>query len=135
MPVKHVSNIEELQRRHRETMAEDQNAAAKQHLSWADFRVPVDKGNLQKTLRQSQDATADKPVAVVQAGGVEVNGVMVDYAAAVNNGSHHVSPTGTEYTIPADPFWTESEEVGKETVKRRAAVRRAEARRSGRRGF
>jgi hypothetical protein len=135
MPVKHTPNIEEAQRRHREAMAEDQNQAVKQHLSWAEFRVPVESGRLKKSLRQTQEATPDKPVAVAMAGGIEVDGKMVLHAAAVNNGSHHVSPTGKEYSIPPDPFWTESEEVGRDTIKRRAANRRRETRQRGRRGF
>lgn len=118
MPVHHTSNIEEAKRLHREAQAEDMNQGGKSHLAWASFRVPVKTGRLQKSLRQTQQATANRPVAIVEAGGVEVEGVVVDYAVYVNN---------------QDPFWTEAEEVGRETIKRRGANRERQQR--GRRGI
>jgi hypothetical protein len=116
MPVRYTSNIEEAKRLHREAMAEDMNEAAKQHLNWADFRTPVGSGRLRESNRQTQEATPDKPAAIVASGGIEVRGVMVDYAEAVN---------------AKDPYWTESEEVGRETIKRRGANRKSESRRGG----
>lgn len=104
----------------KERRAKDLNEAAKQHLAWADFRVPVDKGNLQKTLRQTEFASPESLRAVVMVGGMTVGDVYVDYPGPVNFGSHHTLPNGNSYDIPPDPFWTEAEETGKDTLKRRA---------------
>jgi hypothetical protein len=117
MSVEYKSHMEEVQAMLKERRAKDLNEAAKQHLAWADFRVPVKTGSLQKTLRQTEFATPDNLRAVVNAGGMSVldTGITVNYAAAVNFGSHHAT-----FDIPPDPFWTEAEEVGKDTIKRRA---------------
>lgn len=131
MPVKHVSRHHEALETHRQAVADEQNFGAKQHLNWGDFRVPVDEGRLRQSLRQTEEATPDSPRAVVVAGGIVVNGQFVDWAAAVNNGSHHTSGGGKSYSIPPNLFWTEAEEVGREAVKMKAANRRREMRRRG----
>jgi hypothetical protein len=102
--------------RSREVRANDLNVARDAQLSYADFRVPVDKGNLQKTIRKDGDATAERLRAVAKVGGMEVDGVMINYEALVNFG--HATAEGGH--VPADPFWTEAEEIGKATLERRS---------------
>jgi hypothetical protein len=108
--------------------ADELNRAAQSHLTWADFRVPVDKGNLRKTNRQTETATPEQLRAVVVTGGMTTeDGTVVDYAAAVNNGSHHVTENGTTYDIPANPYWTEAEEEGRKVTSGTDAQGRARA--------
>jgi hypothetical protein len=124
MSVEHRTGLADAARILREQQAEDLNRAAKAHLDWSDFRVPVDKGNLQKSNRQTETATPDSLRAVVVSGGVTAqDGTEVDYAAAVNNGSHHIKADGTEYSIPANPYWTEGEEQGRERMKAHQVAR------------
>jgi hypothetical protein len=121
MSVEHQSNHEAAAAALRARRVADINFMAQQHLAWSHFRVPVDKGNLRQTLRQTKIATDNDLEAEVVAGGMEVNGVVVDYQTHVNFGTHHELPNGTVYDIPANPFWTEGEEVARDAMNRRAA--------------
>jgi hypothetical protein len=109
--------------------AADINQAATAQLNYADFRVPVDTGALKGSLKQTVVATEDSLRAEVQAGGTTtVGGEPVTYAPAVNFGSHHISSLGNEYDIAPDPFWTEAEDVGRESWRRLCRIRTFEGR-------
>lgn len=108
MGVKVVNNIPAHIRAHKRRMASDQNGKRDAQIHFAIARCPVDEGRLVDTIRADGDATPQKPVAVAKVGGLVVDGKLVDYAEAVNNG--HATAAGH---VPANPFWTEAEEVGR----------------------
>lgn len=92
MPTKYVSQIQQAKQIVHKGSVEALNAVAKTHVEVSQDACPVDKGNLQESIRQEGEATEQNQEAVVAAGGIEINGVIVDYAEMVNDG--HTTSNG-----------------------------------------
>lgn len=88
------------------------NYAAKVHKEVSEQHCPVDKGNLKASHRIAKQATAQDISAVVQVGGIEVNGVFVDYTIFVDRG--HATVNGGY--VPGVFFWEAGEEAGKNAL-------------------
>ena len=114
MSAAYKSNIPTAKQVIHQSMIEGLNAAAEAHVGEAQESCPVEKGNLQASIRQEQEATEGKPEAVVVAGGVEINGVVVDYAEPVNDG--HATRSGSR--VPGTFFMDKGIEVGIQEAER-----------------
>jgi hypothetical protein len=120
MPVKFVNNIRVTKDAVRGEMAEAINRAAREHQSVSRLLAPVDTGFLRRNITLLERATPRKPRAVVRSA--------ASYSASVNYG-HRTSNGGF---VPAQPFWEEGIERGKEALMQEA-VRQARSRGTRRR--
>ena len=73
-------------------IADDLNAGAVGHVRHTQNEVPVDSGRLRESTRVEREATAGSLMAVVEQGGIEVRGKMVDYAEAVEFNPEDAQP-------------------------------------------
>lgn len=131
MPVKVVNRVHIVRAQVKGDMAEALNRAAKEHASVSRLVAPLKEGRLRKSIRVTKRATARSPHAIVKAGGIEVEGEMVDYAAHVNYG--HATRNGGH--VAGTFFWEEGMQHGEEAMTREAVeIARSEGR-SGHRTF
>ncbi len=112
MPVKTTNHISEARQLIKRTMAASLNAGAEAHVAFSQSVVPVDEGRLKESIRVEQVATEARPVAVVVAGGIEIDGKLVDYAELVELG--RVTSKGTH--VAAQPYFTPGIEVAREAI-------------------
>lgn len=85
-------------------IAADLNAGAIGHVRHSQNEVPIDKGNLHDSIRVTDEATAGSLRAVVEAGGIEVRGVNVNYAEEVEMGQN------------AQPYFVPGMDVGRQII-------------------
>jgi len=113
VPVTFKSNGQRVRHAVKVSMVESLNGAAKAHANFSSLLAPKDKGNLSASCRVDKEATEGDPVAVVKAGGIVVNGVLVDYAEFVELG-HHTANGGY---VAAQPFFIPGMELARDRFK------------------
>lgn len=112
MPVEVTNQITMARRLVRKTMAGAINTGAKAHVVFSQLIVPKDKRRLERSIRQTEEATEQSPRATVEAGGIVVDGVLVDYAEAVELG--YVTESGTH--VGAQPYFVPGVELARDRI-------------------
>ena len=131
MPVKVINRVQIVKEQVRGQMVEGVNRAAKEHASVSRLGAPLKKGRLRKSIRVTRRATEKSPHAIVKAGGIVVDGVLVDYAEPVNYG--HATADGGH--VAGTFFWEEGMEAGREAMQSEAVEIARSGARSGHRTF
>jgi HK97 gp10 family phage protein len=107
MPINFTNRIPVAKNMIRGEMAAALNRAAVEMRTNARLDAPVRTRRLRRSIRISQRATERRPTAIVQAGGVVIDGVTVDYAAYVELGTVRMA---------AQPYFFQAIEHGKRAL-------------------